>query len=99
MAEQLQCLFQRGQRSVDDGIVPPFFNRAAGMRDRRAVPGEKLSDLRIGEAECHMSEIHRRLSHVGNSSHPIPATDGIVCVLKRRSCAMSDDIVNMATIY
>lgn len=99
MAEQIQCLFQCGQRPVDDGIVSPFFNRAAGMRNRRAVPGEKLADLRIGEAERHMSEVHRRLPHVGNRSQPTSAAHVAVCVLKRRGSAMSDDIVNMTTIY
>jgi hypothetical protein len=69
------------------------------MGNRCAVPGEKLSDLRIGEAECHMSEIHRRLARLGNCPRPPAAAGTPVCDLKRRSCAMSDDIVNMATIY
>lgn len=99
MAEHMQCLFERGQRPVNDGIVPPLLDHAAGMGDRCAVPGEKLSDLCVGEAECHMSEVHRRLARLRYCPHTLPAADRPVCDLKRRSCAMSDDIVNMATIY
>ncbi len=99
MAEQLQRRLERGQRPVDEGIVPPFFNHATGMRDRGAVPAEELADLRIGEAERHVSEIHRRLPHVRDRSQPASAADVAVCALKRRSSAMSDDIVNVTTIY
>jgi hypothetical protein len=46
-----------------------------------------------------MSEVHRRLPHVGNRSQPASAAHVVVCVLKRRGSGMSDDIVNVTTIY